>query len=57
MVIRLYGKKAVKVSRHPVKFYDYRYCGSGDIMVLVCHEISQEHVTKGWSNIIDRSPS
>ena len=21
-------------------------------MVLVCHMISQDHVTKGWSNII-----
>ena len=24
-------------------------------MVLLCHVISQDHVTKGWSNIICRS--
>ena len=24
-------------------------------MVLLCHVISQDHVTKGWSNIIGRS--
>ena len=26
-------------------------------MVLVSHVILQEHVTKGWSNIMGRSPS
>ena len=26
-------------------------------MVLVCHVISQDHVTKGWSNIMCRRPS
>ena len=28
-----------------------------DIMILVCRVISQDHVTKGWSNIMSRSPS
>ena len=28
-----------------------------DIMVLVCHWISQERVTKGWNNIIGKSLS
>ena len=27
-----------------------------DIMILVCRVISQDHVTKGWSNM-SRSPS
>ena len=26
-------------------------------MVLVCHVISQHHVTRGWSYILGRSPS
>ena len=27
------------------------------MIVLVCHAISPNHVKKGWSNIIGRSPS
>ena len=27
------------------------YCGSGDVMILVCQVISYDHVTKGLSNI------
>ena len=34
----------LKVGHHPAKF------GSKDIMVLVCHVISQDYVTKGSSN-------
>ena len=34
----------------------HRYCGNGDIFVLVSHLILQHHVTKGWSNIMGRSP-
>ena len=41
------GNKPLEVSHHPAKFGDYRHCGSGDRMVLVCHVISQELVTKG----------
>ena len=32
---------------YPAKFGGHRQCGSGDIMVLVCHVISQDHVIKG----------
>ena len=35
------------VSHHPAKFGDHGHCGSGDIMVLVCHVILQSHFTKG----------
>ena len=34
------------VGRHPARFGDHDCCGSGDIMVLVCHIILQEHLTK-----------
>ena len=37
-------------------FCGHRYCVSGDIMVLVCHVISQDHMTKEWGNIMGRSP-
>ena len=26
-------------------------------MIIVCHEISQDHKAKGWSNIMGGSPS
>ena len=47
----------VKVSHHLHKFCGHRYCGSGEIMVLVCHVILEEHVIKGWSNIMGRGKS
>ena len=31
------------------KFSDHRYCGSGDIMVLVCHVISHDYVMQMFS--------
>ena len=34
------------VSHHPVKFGGCRRCGIGDIMVLVCQVILQDHVVK-----------
>ena len=46
----------VKASHHPATFGNYRYCGSGDIMVLVSHVISQEHMNKVWSNVMSKSP-
>ena len=33
-----------------------RHCGSEDIMVLVCHVISQDHVTKRLGNFMSRNP-
>ena len=45
------------MSHHPAKLCGHRYCVSGDIIVLVDHVISQEHVTKGWDNIMDGSLS
>ena len=34
----------------------HRYCGRGNITILVFHVIPQSHVTKGSSTIMDRSP-
>ena len=49
--------EAAQVSPHPAKFCGHRHCGSGDIMVLFCHVVLQEHVTKGPSSNMARSPS
>ena len=39
------------VYAHPVRFCGHSYCGSGDIIVLVCHIIPQDQVTQGLSNM------
>ena len=36
-----------KISHHPTKFRGRSHCDSGDIMVLVFHVISQDHVIGG----------
>ena len=38
---------SLKVSHHPAKFGGHWYCGSGDIKILVCHVILQDHMKKG----------
>ena len=43
----LYWKTIFKLSHHLVKFGDHRHRGSEDLMLLVCHEISQDHIIKG----------
>ena len=34
------------MSDNPAKFCGHRHCGSGDIMVSVCHVILRDHVIK-----------
>ena len=49
-VIWLYGFEPLKLRpRH-------RHCGSGDMMVLVCHVILQVHVMKRSCDFIGRRP-
>ena len=38
---------ALKVTHHPFTFGGHRHCGTGDIIVLVCHVISQNTRPKG----------
>ena len=45
------------VNHTPAKFDGCKHRGRGDIMILVCHVISQDHVTKGSNSIMGRSPS
>ena len=53
----LYWHKLLMLIQHPVKFGDHRHCGGGDIMVLVCHVISQKHQTKGPQDFEGGTPS
>ena len=49
------------LSLHPTKFNGHRFSsagdGSADIIVLVCHVILGDQVTKGSSNFLVTSPS
>ena len=40
---------------HPTTFGVNRYCVSGDIMGLLCHVISQDHLSKGLRNFTNQS--
>ena len=54
---QLYGKETLKVSHHPTKFGGHRHGGSGDIVVLVYPVVLQDHLIKGSSDFMGRSPS
>ena len=47
----------LKLSYHSAKFYSHRDCGSGDLMVLVCHMISLNHGIKESCDFMGRSSS
>ena len=56
-MILFYRQGLIKLGYHPVKFGGHRHSDNGDIMVLVCHVISQDHVIKGSYGILSKSPS
>ena len=45
------------ISHYRAKFGGHRHCDSGDIIVLVCHVISQEYVIKRSRDFNCSSPS
>ena len=55
--VTLYGQEPIKKSHHPAKFGVHRHCGSGDITILVCHVILQDHMIKESCDFRGRSPS
>ena len=54
---RLHGQDPLKVSHQPTKFGGPRQGGNGNIMILVCHVILQDHVIKGTCGYRSWSPS
>ena len=42
--------------QHPTEFDGHKHYGSGGIMVLVCHVVSEDHMIKGSFDFIGRSP-
>lgn len=47
----------LKVSYHPGKFGGHKQCRGGDIILLTCQVISQDHVKKHSCDIVGSSPS
>ena len=45
--VLLYDGEPGKVYHHASAFGGHRHCGSEDVMVLVCHVILQDYVTRG----------
>ena len=43
---RLTVLEPFKISHHPTKFHGHRHCGSGDVMALSYHVMSQDHVIR-----------
>ena len=47
--------KVPQMSHHPTSF-GHRQCGSGDMMVLVCQKILQDHIIKGTCAFMGENP-
>ena len=54
--VKNYGWEPLMASQHPPKFGSSGHCGSGDIIVLICHVILQDQVTKGLDKFMGRNP-
>ena len=53
-VMQLYGQKLLKVSYQAAEFGGRKYRDTRDIIVLVCHVILEEHVTKRSCDFMDK---
>ena len=49
--MRLYGQEPIKVSYNSAKFSGHRQSSIGDVVILVCRVISQDHVLYGQEPI------
>ena len=53
----LFRYELIKIGYHPVKFDGHRQCDRVDVVLLICHVISQYHVTEISSDLMDRTQS
>ena len=49
--MKLHCWEPLMMNHHATKIGGHRHCGSGDIMILVCHMILQDHVIKCCSSL------
>ena len=43
------------MGQHPDRFGDHMHCDIGDIMLLICHETSSDHMFKGLCELMNGS--
>ena len=55
--MQLNGWGLLAVCNHSNKFSDHRHCGNGDLMFLICHVTSHDHVFKGLYGFTDGTQS
>ena len=53
----LYGWESLTVYYHPDEFGDHRHCDSKNVLFLICHLTSMDHMFKGLCKFIGESPS
>ena len=46
LFLMIFDNELIKLYHHSSKLGAHRRCGSGDIMVLICHVILQDHAIK-----------
>ena len=56
-VVCLYGLKLLMVSHHSFKISSQRYCSSGNVSVLVCHVILQNHLIQSLCEFMGEKSS
>ena len=54
-IIWHYRWKPLMISYHHTTFGGDKHCGSEDVMILICHVISQDHLTKEPCSFINTS--
>ena len=55
--MQIYGWELLKVSPHLGKSCEHRHYDSGDIVFLICHVTSCEHMCKGLCDFMGGIPS
>ena len=55
-LLRLYRLEPPKVRNHSTRFGNHSHCDGGDVIISICHVISQGHLVKRSCNFISRGP-
>lgn len=56
MFMWLDGLEALTLNHYIATYGDFRFCGSGDIVFVICHVILEDHVTKKSCDLMSTKP-
>ena len=54
--MQIHEWELLAVCHHTDKSCDHNHCNSGDIMFLICHVTSREHMFKGLYEFMGEAP-